>query len=64
MIINGKHRDFPEGTSVTEMLGALNLDAQKVVVEVNENIVNKETFADHVLVTGDKIEIIAFVGGG
>lgn len=64
MIINGKKREFPEGTSITEMLKGLNLDVEKVVVEVNQDIIAKDAFADHALNTGDKIEIIAFVGGG
>lgn len=64
MIINGKKREFPDGTSVEEMLVTLNLDAEKVVVEVNQSILEKSAFADHALSTGDKIEIIAFVGGG
>ena len=64
MIINGKQRDFPDGTCVLDMLSSLNLDAEKVVVEVNETILEKSVFTYHVLNTGDKIEIIAFVGGG
>lgn len=64
MIINGKKREFADGTSVLDMLKELSLDVEKVVVEVNESIVNKEVFSDHKLNSGDKIEIIAFVGGG
>jgi len=64
MIINGKKRDFPSGTSVFSMLEQLKLDPEKVVVEVNQGIVDKKAFEGHTLVTGDKIEIIAFVGGG
>ena len=64
MIINGKKRDFPDGTSVFSMLEQLKLDPKKVVVEVNQGIVDKKAFEGHTLVTGDKIEIIAFVGGG
>jgi len=64
MIINGKKRDFPDGTSVLDMLKALSLDVEKVVVEVNESIIDKDIFSDHKLNSGDKIEIIAFVGGG
>ena len=64
MIINGKKREIPDGTSVREMLSSLNLDAEKVVVEVNQSIIEKGMFLDHALNTGDKIEIIAFVGGG
>ncbi len=64
MIINGKKREFPNGTSIMEMLSTLNLDAEKVVVEVNQSIIDKGLFSQHALNTGDKIEIIAFVGGG
>lgn len=64
MIINGKKRDFPDGTSVLDMLKELSLDVEKVVVEVNASIIDKALFADHKLSSGDKIEIIAFVGGG
>ncbi|WP_430884636.1 sulfur carrier protein ThiS [Fusibacter sp. JL216-2] len=64
MIINGKKRDFPDGTSVLDMLRELSLDVEKVVVEVNASIIEKTMFSDHKLSSGDKIEIIAFVGGG
>ncbi len=64
MIINGKKREVPEGANILEMLKVLELDSEKVVVEVNAAIVGKDDFEDHKLSTGDKIEIIAFVGGG
>lgn len=64
MIINGKKRDLPEGTSVREMLEALELDPGKVVVEVNQVIVESGRFGTCMLCAADKVEIIAFVGGG
>lgn len=64
MIINGKKRDLPEGTSVREMLAALELDPGKVVVEVNQIIIESGGFGTCMLSAADKVEIIAFVGGG
>ena len=64
MIINGKERDFESGTTVSEMLGRLSLDESKVVVEVNYEIVEKGGYSGYELNASDKIEIIAFVGGG
>lgn len=64
MFINGKKSTLEAGISILEMLRELELDAQKVVVEVNAAIIEKTAFENHRLNTGDKIEIIAFVGGG
>jgi thiamine biosynthesis protein ThiS len=64
MFINGKKSTLEAGISILEMLRELELDAQKVVVEVNAVIIEKTAFENHRLNTGDKIEIIAFVGGG
>lgn len=64
MIINGKDMDIPAGTSVTALLGQLKLTPEKVVVEINREIVTADKWDNHRLNTGDKIEIVAFVGGG
>lgn len=64
MIINGKNIDLSEGITISEMLAKLNLDKEKVVVEVNHEIVKKENYSSRVLNQEDKIEIVSFVGGG
>lgn len=64
MIINGKEHDFKDKTSITEMLKQLNLNKDKVVVEVNFEIVPKEQYCEWLLNKEDKVEIVSFVGGG
>lgn len=64
MIINGEERDFKDGITIDEMLIELDINKDNVVVEVNFEIVSKEEFIDRVLNKGDKVEIVAFVGGG
>ncbi len=63
MIINGKKR-FSRWNECTRHVKRTQLDVEKVVVEVNASIIEKTMFSDHKLSSGDKIEIIAFVGGG
>lgn len=63
MIVNGKDMYF-ENITISQLLDKLNLDMDKVVVEVNFEIISKESYSDFVLNKEDKIEIISLVGGG
>ena len=62
--LNGDPRRVAEGTSIADLLVQLELPAAKVAVERNLAIVPRSTFADVVLVDGDALEIVHFVGGG
>lgn len=64
MIINGKNMEFKNEITVFEMLESLRLDPQKVVVEVDLEIINKDEFMSRKLSTESRVEIIRFVGGG
>ena len=62
--LNGEERDFPDGTTVTALLGALGLASVKVAVEVNRRVVPIARHAETALEAGDKVEVVQFVGGG
>ncbi|ARE89683.1 sulfur carrier protein ThiS [Clostridium formicaceticum] len=64
MIINGKEMDLPEGITIVELLEKLHLHKDRVVVEVNYEIVAKEQYTETILNGGDQVEIVSFVGGG
>ncbi len=64
MIVNGKVMNFKEEITIEELLRNFHLDMDKVVVEVNLEIIAKEKYYEFVLNEEDKIEIISFVGGG
>ncbi|KGG80064.1 sulfur carrier protein ThiS [Caloranaerobacter azorensis] len=64
MIVNGKEMNFETEITVDELLKSLGLDKDKVVVEVNFEIVPKEKYTDRILNTEDRVEIVSFVGGG
>lgn len=64
MVINGKEFHFNNEITVEDMLSELKLDKNKVVVEVNTNIISKEEFNSFKLGENDSIEVVSFVGGG
>ncbi|MEK6681883.1 MAG: sulfur carrier protein ThiS [Nitrospirota bacterium] len=64
MIINGKNKTISNNTTLAALLNELNIDAQRVAVELNMNIVENGEYAQRVLKDGDTLEIISFVGGG
>ncbi len=67
VIINGQEREFPELASsvkVGELLEALELKSDRVAVEHNGSIVARGEWASATVDSGDKLEIVHFVGGG
>ena len=62
--VNGDPRRVTVGATVAEMLAELGLDARKVAVERNLEIVPRSTFGDVRVEDGDRYEIVHFVGGG
>ncbi len=64
VIINGENKELPRPMSVAELLGDLGLNAQKVALERNLEIVPRSDYATTRLEEGDRIEIVHFIGGG
>ena len=49
---------------VSELIRDLSLDGKRIAIERNGEIVPRSKHAATVLVDGDKIEVVAAVGGG
>jgi len=62
--VNGEPRVAAPGTTVAALVAALGMDAARVAVERNEDVVPRRTWAEAQLGDGDRVEIVAFVGGG
>ena len=61
--INGEYQDV-SGKTVVEYLSAADLDIRRIAVERNGEIVPKTQYSNTVLVDGDTLEVVSFVGGG
>ena len=64
LMINGEERSFAVSMSVEALLGELGIDPRKVAVERNLEIVPKSSYASLAVSEGDRLEIVAFIGGG
>jgi sulfur carrier protein len=62
--VNGERRSFPAGTTLLDVVRALELEPSRVAVELNREIVRRDLWASAVIETGAGIEIVQFVGGG
>lgn len=61
--INGENFDIA-GKTVAEYLATTNYDPKRIALERNGNIVPKAQYDETILMDGDTIEIVSFVGGG
>jgi len=62
--INGKEKEFESSVSVAQLLEELGLRPGRVAVELNTEVVARDTYDSTHLEAGDELEIVHFVGGG
>jgi sulfur carrier protein len=64
IMLNGTEIELHDEVTVAGLLEQKGLPANKVVVEVNNIIIERDEFVEKQLGEGDKVEILRFVGGG
>jgi thiamine biosynthesis protein ThiS len=62
--LNGEGRSVPSGTTLTGLLQTLNLEPERVAIELNRMIVRRDFWQTTEVEDGSEIEIVMFVGGG
>ncbi|MDQ5873402.1 MAG: sulfur carrier protein ThiS [Acidobacteriota bacterium] len=62
--VNGEERRFAAGTTISALLGGLEVSTPRVAVERNHEIVPKASYETTRIETGDELEVVEFVGGG
>ena len=62
--LNGISYEISDGTNLNELLNKLKIQKNKVAVEVNGEIVEKNKYTNLILNKNDKVEIVHFIGGG
>ena len=62
--INGKDRHVDSGHTVRSLIESLELHPSLVVVELNKEILARDSYGETQVQAGDSIELVHFVGGG
>lgn len=64
MIVNGESMEIGNKRFVIDLVKELKLNPERIVIEIDKEIIPKEDFERHELKQDNTIEVISFVGGG
>jgi len=64
VVVNGEARQLEAGATVATLITELGLAGKPVAVERNREVVPRAQHASTVLASGDRLEVVTFVGGG
>jgi sulfur carrier protein len=67
IVINGQSREFADlaaSATLADLVAALELKGDRVAIEHNGSIVSRAEWTGTAIYSGDKFEIVHFVGGG
>lgn len=64
ILVNGAHTEIAAGSTLQQLLAALQLSEARLALECNQVIIPRSQHASHVLQEGDIIEIVHAIGGG
>ena len=62
--LNGASYNINYGTNLNQLLNKLKIEKNKVAIEVNGEIIEKNHYSNLILNKNDKVEIVHFIGGG
>lgn len=63
-IINGDPFTFDTEVTIQDILDHLELDKKRVIAEHNQDLIQREDFANQIVREDDRLELLEFVGGG
>lgn len=67
LLVNGVNRQIDaleEGCTLEAVVAQLSLKADRVAIERNGEIASRSSWSQTRIVSGDRLEIVHFVGGG
>lgn len=66
LLLNGQSRSFslPDPSTLSAVVAELALKGDRVAIEWNGNIVSRALWPETPINSGDRLEVVHFVGGG
>ncbi|MCK5696519.1 MAG: sulfur carrier protein ThiS [Gammaproteobacteria bacterium] len=64
IFVNGKNKYVQDSYSIQDLLVSMDIEGQRLAVEVNEQIITKSRHNDYFFNESDHVEIVHAIGGG
>jgi len=64
VVINGEAQMLKDGLSIAQLIADLGLNRRRIAVELNRQIIARDTYEQRIIANNDELEIVNFVGGG
>jgi sulfur carrier protein len=64
LIVNGEALDLTGDATIQSLLDSFSLNPEATAVQLNDDILERESFTATPLNDGDRVELIRIVGGG
>lgn len=64
LTINGEDRDFENVSTLSDLVSRLGMKPDRVAIELNRDLIRRDRWPETKLSSGDRLEIVHFVGGG
>ena len=64
IVLNGESYKLPKRVSVLELFELLDLSTKFMAVEINDEIIFRDSWGSYLLNQDDKVELVRAIGGG
>lgn len=64
IVLNGESYELPKRVSVLELFELLDLSSKFMAVEINDEIIFRDSWGSYLLSQDDKVELVRAIGGG
>jgi thiamine biosynthesis protein ThiS len=62
--LNGKKITIKSNATINDLLKKFKINNKKIAIEYNGTIISKTSYKQKYLKSGDKLEVVHFIGGG
>ena len=62
--VNGKAMEVTEGMDLKRFMQTGKVSPERVILVLNDSVIKSDRWTQTVLMEGDNVELVSFVGGG
>lgn len=64
IMVNGKAMEVTDGMDLKRFMQTGKVNPERVILVLNDSVIKSDRWTQTVLMEGDNVELVSFVGGG